>query len=181
MPDELDARAPGMGASDAILVFGTRLERPAEVAAELFHAGIARLIVLTGGPSRQADGRSEARHHEAILLGMAVQPDAILVDDRSSHTGENVDFALALMGSHGIVPRTVAVVAKAHHRRALITLADRSPLTDTIFAATYELPLTDERRSKELDYFSDFMRRGIDPLVRTSAGWRRTSPHGSAQ
>ncbi len=112
---------------------------------------------------------------------MAVQPDAILVDDRSSHTGENVDFALALMGSHGIVPRTVAVVAKAHHRRALITLADRSPLTDTIFAATYELPLTDERRSKELDYFSDFMRRGIDPLVRTSAGWRRTSPHGSAQ
>lgn len=177
IPPELDARAPGMEASDVILVFGTRLERPAELAAELFHGGIAPVIVVTGGASRQADGRVEARHHEAILLRSAVPADAILVDDRSSHTGENVDFALALMNEHGVIPRTVAAVAKVHHRRALVMLADRSPETEAIFTATYAAPLTDERRSKELRYFADFVRRGIDPLTRTRSGWQRTSHH----
>lgn len=142
--------------------FGTRLQRPAELAAELFHRGIAPVIVVTGGPSRH-DGRVEARLHESILLRSGVPSDAILVEDRSSHTGENVDFALALLDKHGVIPRTVAAVAKIYHRRALLALADRSPKTDVIFTATYDVPLTDQRRSKELRYYSDFVRRGVDP------------------
>lgn len=88
-----------------------------------------------------------------------------------------MDFALALMNEHGVLPRTVAAVTKVHHRRALMTLADRSPKTEAIFTATYDAPLTDERRSKELRYFADFVRRGIDPLVRTHSGWGRTFNH----
>lgn len=181
IPDELDARSPGMAPSDVILVFSTRLERPAEIAAELFHVQVAPVVVVTGGASRQADDRVESRHHEAILRRLSVPSDAILVEDRSSHTGENVDFALEVIAAHGITPRAVAAVAKVHHRRALITLAHHSAETHTIFSATYPAPLTDERRAKELAYFAGFRRNGVDCLRRTPAGWGRTAVSPRAQ
>lgn len=93
----IDARAVGLGPADLIFVFGTRLEAPAVLAADLFIRGLAPLVVVTGGTSRQADGLNEARHHLELLTIRGVPRDAVIVEDRSANTSENVLFALPLV------------------------------------------------------------------------------------
>jgi hypothetical protein len=53
--DTIDARADGLAPSDVIFIFGTRMDAPAVIAAELFHCGFAPLVVATGGAGRQHD------------------------------------------------------------------------------------------------------------------------------
>lgn len=174
-PETLDARCDALGRADAIIVFGTRLPDPAHRAADLFQRGLAPVVVVTGGAARQADGLNEAHRHAQILREAGVPVGAVVVDDRSTHTGENVRFALEALAQREIIPRTVIAVVKEHHRRALVTLAHQGPSIETIYSATYPAPISDERLQKEALHFERLDTEGVDLLVRTNEGWRRTT------
>ena len=84
--------------SDVILVLGRKLEndRPTRVfearldhAARLLHEGKAPRIVIAGGLTGKAS-LSEAEVGRERLLGQGIQPEKILVEDRSQHTLENL-------------------------------------------------------------------------------------------
>jgi uncharacterized SAM-binding protein YcdF (DUF218 family) len=86
------------GEADAILVLGRKLEgdRPTAVfearlarAAELWHQGLAARIVVAGGLTGTAS-RSEAEVGVAWLAARGVDPSALLAEDRSQHTLENL-------------------------------------------------------------------------------------------
>lgn len=85
-------------ATDLILVLGRRLDhdQPSQVfQARLAHGealwrrGIAPRILVAGGLTAGAS-RSEAEVGAAWLLARGVPPEAILVEDRSQHTLENL-------------------------------------------------------------------------------------------
>ena len=63
----IDAQAGEVLSADLIFIFGTRHWTPAELAAELYHAGRAPLVVTTGGPNRHPRGVSEAVMHQRLL------------------------------------------------------------------------------------------------------------------
>lgn len=187
----IDASAPGMGAADAIFVFGTLHTTPADVAGALYHRGYSSLVVVTGGECRDRPGHHEARRHREALVASGVPSDAIVVEDRSATTVENVTMALPLV--HERVPelRTVIAVVKWFHRRALVTLAGHAPSVERIFAAAYEpydpvtgkilLRSTWERSSprsvrQETRYMRALLEGGVDPLRRDGSGWVRTVP-----
>ena len=84
--------------SDVILVLGRRLQNdhPTQVfearldhAARLLREGMAPRIVITGGLTGKANF-SEAEVGRERLLKQGIQPEKILVEDRSQHTLENL-------------------------------------------------------------------------------------------
>ena len=95
----IDAWAPGQEPADVIFVFvfGTRLESPAALAAESYRDGLAPLVVVTGGAARQRDGLVEADRHRALLIDKGVPGDAIVAENKSATTTENVLLALPLI------------------------------------------------------------------------------------
>ncbi len=178
VPELIDARCDGLGRADLIFVFGTREHEPARLAGDAYQAGLAPIVVVTGGAARQVDGLNEAQSHRQLLLHRGVPDSAILVEDRSTHTGENVDFALELLGARGLFPTTVVAVVKRHHRPALITLAAAAPSIETLYVLDYVAHLKPRRVEKEFDYVQRLSDGGTDLLRRTLNGWRRTTAGG---
>lgn len=186
--DLVDAHAGGIEPAEAIFVFGTQHWSPAELASSLYGRGMAPAIVLTGGPARHPRSVPESHVHRDLLLAAGVPPSALLVEDTSFHTGENVDHALPLLATLGQV-RTLIAVVKWYHRRALVTLAERMPSLERIYAADYEpfnpstragharatWPRTSPKNvAKEVAYLEAMRADGIDLLSRTAAGWVRS-------
>ncbi len=186
----IEASAPGLEAADAIFVFGTLHTTPADVATDLYRRGYADVVVLTGGECRDRPGHHEARRHRDMMLASGVPEDALVVEDRSTSTLENVTMALPLLRQRLSDVRTVIAVVKWFHRRALVTLARHSSSVERIYAATYEPfdPLTgkllqrstwDRTSPRSVARETAFMRAlvatGVDPLTRDGRGWVRTT------
>lgn len=168
----IDPTAPGIVPCDLIFVFGTRLPEPARIAADLYLAGMAPRVLVTGGSARQADALHEAEHHRDLLVAAGVPDSAIVVEGSSTSTQENVDFGLDLLGDR---PRTVLAVVKRHHRRALLLLADAAPSIERICVAAYDqADVTADRLRREHERVAELLAAGVDPLVLDEPGWVRT-------
>ncbi len=133
----LDVATPLPDHADLIFIFGTLLLAPAHLAAAFYQRGIASLIVVTGGQNRTQPDYNEAEQHSAALIAAGVPAEAIIVENRSTNTLENVTFALPLIPRETI--RSVLAICKwQHSRRALMTLKRHFPPGTRYYAATYE-------------------------------------------
>jgi uncharacterized SAM-binding protein YcdF (DUF218 family) len=125
---------------DLIFVFGTRALQPAHIAAKLYHQGVSQRILVTGGANRYT-GINEAEAHRAVLVGEGIPSEAILVENQSTNTLENVQFSRQLIAPFERDIKTVLAVAKwQHSRRAVMTLKANFPVGIRYFVQTYELP-----------------------------------------
>lgn len=128
--------------ADIAMVFGTRFPAPAHIAAGLYHQGVARYILLTGGENR-VSGFNEAEAHLAILLDHKIPTGQIIVENHSTNTLENVLFARDLLMKKFSVKNItrIIVLAKWYHcRRAIMTLTKHFPPGIRYFAYGYEPP-----------------------------------------
>ncbi|EKO4004628.1 YdcF family protein [Vibrio fluvialis] len=120
-----------LNAADVIFVPGSNDTRVAEVAATLYHKGLAPLIVFSGGHGRFTDGIFE--HSEAVTFAQVakdcgVPSDALLLEPRSTNSGENVQFTYELLKKKGIEVRKVILVQKPYmERRAYATFMKQWP------------------------------------------------------
>jgi len=106
--------------SDAVLVLCSHDLRVAERGAELFLEGWAPLLIFSGGLgsiTRALMTTPEADQFAAIARRMGVPADRILVENKSTNTGENVRLTRALLEAHGLSPRTFIVVQKPYMER----------------------------------------------------------------
>src|SRR5438876_6334376 len=96
--------------ADAILVLCSHDKVVAARGAELFLQGWAPLLIFAGGLgaiTRHLWHEPEADQFAAIAIEMGVPADRILVENRSTNTGENVLFTRQLLAEKGLDPRTV--------------------------------------------------------------------------
>lgn len=83
-------------------------------AAELYHAGKAPLIVVSGGQVfPQPDLLGEADYHRLLLLRMGVPDSAIVLETHSADTAENAKNTAELLAPRGI--QHVLLVTSAMH------------------------------------------------------------------
>jgi uncharacterized SAM-binding protein YcdF (DUF218 family) len=101
----------------------------------LYQEGYAPLIALTGG-SRREELREEARVAEEILLARGVPPEAILVEDRSQSTEENIAYVAPLLRERGV--ESVLLVTSPFHEWRAGHLAEDSGFT------VYHAPVPDD-------------------------------------
>ncbi len=106
--------------SDAILVLCSHDKAVAERGAQLFLDGWAPLLIFSGGLgaiTRHLWDRPEADQFAEIARGMGVPADRVLVENRSTNTGENVAFTRRLLEERGLDPASFIVVQKPYMER----------------------------------------------------------------
>lgn len=132
--------------ADAMLVLGTNDLRVAEYAADLYHQGLAPLLVPTGGIAHQTDllatswTRPEADVFADALLARGVPPAAILCEREATNTAENLRFSRRLLAGHNL-SRILIVTKPFMQRRAYATHAvewPEMPATMATWPARFE-------------------------------------------
>jgi hypothetical protein len=113
--------------ADVILVLCSHDTSVAERGAQLFLDGWAPLLIYSGGLGSITSRlwtEPEADRFAAIALGMGVPAGKILIENRSTNTGENVVFTRRLLGERGLDPDTFILVQKPYmERRSYATFA----------------------------------------------------------
>jgi uncharacterized SAM-binding protein YcdF (DUF218 family) len=125
--------------SDCILVLGSHDTRVAERGAELYLQGWASLLIFSGGLGRLTDGlwqEAEADKFSKIAMQMGVPANAILVENKSTNTGENIHFTRQLLEQKNLYPETFIVVQKPYmERRSYATFKKVWPEKDIIITS----------------------------------------------
>ena len=128
--------------ADAILALGSNDERVAFRAADLYLAGLAPIVVFSGGVGAlthgQYGGVSEAEHFARIAEERGVPRSSILIEPDSTNTGENIRFTRELLEkSLGALPSSVILVQKPFmERRTLATFLRQWPHPRPSFCVT---------------------------------------------
>lgn len=91
-------------AADLAIVFGNRIAAAgmAQAAASLFLAGHAPRLLVTGGATPGGPATEAAVIAEAIVA-LGVPRDALILEHRATHTGENVTLSLPLIEAAGLL------------------------------------------------------------------------------
>ena len=93
------------GKADVIVGFGNFNTDIARRAAELYHQGYAPKILFTGGLGRNTEGmlpEPEAVRFAKVAMECGVPEEAIILEDKSRNTKENIDFTRVLLEEQGI-------------------------------------------------------------------------------
>lgn len=122
--------------ADVILVLCSHDTAVAERGAQVFLDGWAPLLVFSGGLgaiTRHLWREPEADQFAAIAVGMGVPRERILIENRSTNTGENVRFTRQLLDASGIHPQRFIVVQKPYmERRSYATFKQVWPGKDVL-------------------------------------------------
>ena len=117
--------------ADCVIALGSHDTRVAERAAEVLLEGWAPLLVCSGHLGGLTSGmwtRSEAEIFADVAVARGVPRGRILMESRSTNTGENVDFSRQLLAESGVpVRRAIAVQKPYMERRTLATFQQRWP------------------------------------------------------
>ncbi len=122
--------------SDVIFLPGGSDPALPERAAELYKAGYAPLLIVSGrygkqlghfkGPTRKADVygadyETEADFYRTVLTENGVPDSAILCEDHAEFTYQNAQFSKRMLDEAGIKVRAAILVCKAFHARRAYT------------------------------------------------------------
>ena len=122
--------------ADCIVVLGSHDLRVARRGAELFLGGWAPLVVFTGGLGSLTRGlwsRPEAEIFADAAAAMGVPREKMLIEDRSTNTGENVRFTRDLLRQRGLELKQAIAVQKPYmERRTLATFRQLWPELEVI-------------------------------------------------
>jgi uncharacterized SAM-binding protein YcdF (DUF218 family) len=121
---------------DCIFVLGSHDLRVAERGAQLWLDGWAPWLLLSGGLgnlTRHIWDEPEADQFARIAQQMGVPADCILIENRSTNTGENILFSRELLAARGLDPHSFLLVQKPYmERRSFATFRKRWPEKDLI-------------------------------------------------
>lgn len=117
--------------ADAIMVLCSHDTRVAERGAAIFLEGWAPLLIFAGGLgaiTKHLWSEPEADQFARIAIGMGVPESSILIENRSTNTGENVIFTKRLLAGAGLDPRSFILVQKPYmERRSYATFRKQWP------------------------------------------------------
>lgn len=106
--------------ADCILVFGSHDTRVAERGAGLFLAGYAPLLMFSGGLGYVTKGtwsQPEADVFKEIALQLGVPEEKIIVENRSTNTGDNILFTKKLLSERRLDPAAFILVHTPYMER----------------------------------------------------------------
>lgn len=117
--------------ADCILVLGSHDLRVAERGAELYLLGWAPLLVFSGGLGNFTQGmwkEPEADQFAKIAMKMGVPGEAILIENKSTNTGENILLTQNILREMNLNPQSFLLVQKPYmERRSYATFKKHWP------------------------------------------------------
>ncbi|KAB5559760.1 DUF218 domain-containing protein [Coniochaeta sp. 2T2.1] len=126
--------------ADAIFVLCSLDTRVAERGAQLYQSGYGRYLIFSGGVGKlTADlfARPEADVFADIARQLGVPNDKIIIENKSTNTGENVRFTHALLQQKGLRLQSLILVQKPYmERRTYATFRKQWPDPQTKFTVS---------------------------------------------
>ena len=116
--------------ADAIVVLGAAqwngvpsplFQRRLDHAIQLYHDGIAPVLIVTGGKGRELDITTEADAAQAYAITRGVPQAAILVEDRGTNTLESLQSVETILRAHGL--KTAVLVSNRTHMLRSLRMA----------------------------------------------------------
>lgn len=143
----------GIEPSDVILIPGGARRQLMERAAELYHKGMAPLVLPSGGSNPLIpEWASEWEYLRHIGIELGVPAEGILKEDQARNTFENAELSMKVLRQQGITVRKAILVCKAHHAmRAALTYQAVFP-ADVDFGVA---PVVDDRDVRRDNWFLD--------------------------
>ncbi len=122
--------------AELILALGSNDLRVAEHAADLWLAGWAPLLMMSGGSgalTRELFDRPEAELFAQIARERGVPEEALIIEPDSTNTGENIALSRRRLAERGLNPRRIILVQKPYmERRAYATFRQFWPEVEPI-------------------------------------------------
>ena len=144
--------------ADAVLVLCSHDTAVAERGAQVFLEGWAPLLIFSGGLgaiTKTLWSTPEADRFAAIAVDMGVPRERILLENRSTNTGENVAFTKRMLAERRLDPQSFIVVQKPYmERRSFATFRKVWPDKQVI--------VTSPRVSFD-DYLSRYTHEALSP------------------
>lgn len=112
-------------------------------AAELYHQGLAPLIIVSGGSGLRKhypNAQTEATAMKAALIQMGVPAQAILIEDQSLNTRQNTAYSANLLKQEDIMGR-VGLITSATHTARAIENAQKAGLNVDAYPTDWITPL----------------------------------------
>ena len=106
--------------ADAILVLCSHDERVVERAVELYGEQWAPLVIFSGGLgaiTRKLWTEPEAERFARLAIAAGVPKDKVIIENRSSNTGENILYTKQLVADMGLELQKFIVVQKPYMER----------------------------------------------------------------
>ncbi|MFA6918987.1 MAG: YdcF family protein [Patescibacteria group bacterium] len=117
--------------ADCILVLGSKDTRVAERAVELYQQKYAPYIIFSGGYGRVTKftfDKSEAETFADIAISAGVPQDKVIIENKSTNTGENLQFTKKILEELNLDFQTFIIVQKPYmERRALAAFQKQWP------------------------------------------------------
>ena len=142
--------------ADCIVGFGNFNTNIARRAAELYHQGLATVVLFTGGLGRNTEGllpEPEAVRFARVAMECGVPEEAIVLEPESTNTAENILFTRRLLESRGIPHQRILGVHQPFMERR-ITAAMGVYWPEQAFRVT-------SPQVTIADYLADAQRQGI--------------------
>lgn len=106
--------------ADCLFVLGSHDIRVAEYAADLFLQGYAQYIIFSGGLGNLTVDifkKPEAEIFSDIAFAKGVPKDKIIIENKSTNTGENVQFTKEILKQKGLDFNSFILVQKPYMER----------------------------------------------------------------
>ncbi len=124
---------------DLILALGSNDTRVALHAADLWLAGFAPMLMMSGGSGKLTEklfDRPEALLFADLARERGVPEEALITEPASTNTGENIVFSRQRLEELGLQPQSVILVQKPYmERRAYATFRKFWPEIDPIVSS----------------------------------------------
>lgn len=109
--------------ADAIVVGGCTNLGLAERAAELYHAGVSELIIITGYQPKTMD-MTEAKYLSDRCVALGVPRTALVLEEEATNTGQNITFASNLLKTLKNNVKTVILIHKPYMALRFLATAE---------------------------------------------------------
>ncbi len=141
--------------ADCMLVLGSHDVSVAERAADIYLEGLTPLIVFSGGFGYLTQDLwrvSEAETFAEIAIKRGVPESAILIENKSTNTGENVVFSMQLLKAHNIKPSSFILVHKPYMERRTYATFRNYHKEVPISVTSPQISMTDYFSSVDISY-----------------------------
>lgn len=124
---------------DAAIGLGSHDLGVATYTAQLYHTGLAPVIVFSGANNptmAERFPRGEAQHFRERAIELGVPDAAILLESRATNTGQNITYSREVLHQAGITVDSVLLVCMPYmQRRAYATCAKAWPEVQAVCAS----------------------------------------------
>ena len=150
---------------DAIFALGSNDIRVAERAADLFLQGYGKYVICAGGNGKGSDfTKPEAEIFSEIIFSKGVPKEKIIIESKSSNTGENVLFVKKLLKELNLNFESFILVQKPYmERRTYATFRKQWPEVKCLVTSPL-IPY--EEYSKDEVFKKRFINTMVGDLIR---------------